>query len=410
MRANRCSPGPSSRSTVHRQGVWHVGAWLVAMLTLVSCSSGSESSTPTPTTPETTSPPTQTSEPESTPESTLDFYAGETVTILVPVAPGGAVDTTARFWAQWLPNYLEGNPSFVVENMPGGGQIIAGNYFEQQTERDGLTLMLQGTTGHFAWRFGLAGVEYDVGDWEVLISNPGGDVWYTDPETSGIHGLQDLIAGNHEDLYFAGQGSPGGSDLFKVWAFHLLGIDPQTTWGYEGRAQGRVAFEQGEANIDVQATASYPNAVAPSVEAGENLLLFSMGQVQGRDLVRDSFWPDLPHVGEVYEMMFGQEPSGLGWVALLLGGAMSRTLSRTLYIHGESPPEAIVTLQHAIESMVSDPVYLEAQQEALGPYQSNVGQAVRDIVQLSLIDVDQEVIDFMVDFVAERYDHDMIDG
>ena len=35
------------------------------------------------------------------------------------------------------------------------------------------------------------------------------------------------------------------------------------------------------------------------------------------DLVRDPTFPNLPHVGEVYERMHGKKPKGLAWNAWL---------------------------------------------------------------------------------------------
>jgi tripartite-type tricarboxylate transporter receptor subunit TctC len=56
------------------------------------------------------------------------FYQGQTVTIRVGFAAGGAFDVWARIIAQHLGKYVAGNPTFVVQNMTGGGSMIATNY------------------------------------------------------------------------------------------------------------------------------------------------------------------------------------------------------------------------------------------------------------------------------------------
>jgi tripartite-type tricarboxylate transporter receptor subunit TctC len=68
------------------------------------------------------------------------FYQGQTVTIRVGFSPGGAFDVWARLIAQYLGKYVAGNPNFVVQNMTGGGSMIAANYIYSVAKPDGLTL------------------------------------------------------------------------------------------------------------------------------------------------------------------------------------------------------------------------------------------------------------------------------
>ena len=50
-------------------------------------------------------------------------YPSKPIRMLVPFAPGGAVDTTARVLAQAMQQRV--NWQFVVENRPGGNGFIA---------------------------------------------------------------------------------------------------------------------------------------------------------------------------------------------------------------------------------------------------------------------------------------------
>ena len=43
-------------------------------------------------------------------------------------------DYWARILARYLPKYLSGNPAFVVQNMPGGGSLMAANYVVWRSE------------------------------------------------------------------------------------------------------------------------------------------------------------------------------------------------------------------------------------------------------------------------------------
>ena len=47
------------------------------------------------------------------------FYKGKTITTLVWAGAGGGYDLVARTVARYLPNYIAGAPSVIVQNMPG---------------------------------------------------------------------------------------------------------------------------------------------------------------------------------------------------------------------------------------------------------------------------------------------------
>ena len=70
------------------------------------------------------------------------FYQGKTVRILVGFSPGGTYDLWARLMAQHMSKYVPGNPSFVVQNMTGGGSMVAANYIYNVAKPDGLTFGL----------------------------------------------------------------------------------------------------------------------------------------------------------------------------------------------------------------------------------------------------------------------------
>jgi tripartite-type tricarboxylate transporter receptor subunit TctC len=66
-------------------------------------------------------------------------YPARTVTLVVPIAAGGAVDTAARMFAEKLQEKL--GQSFVVENRTGAGAMIGTGYVAKAPP-DGYTLLL----------------------------------------------------------------------------------------------------------------------------------------------------------------------------------------------------------------------------------------------------------------------------
>ena len=62
------------------------------------------------------------------------FYQGKTVRIIVGASAGGGYDTYSRTIARHMGKYIPGNPTFVVENMPGAGFLISGDLHIQSRQ------------------------------------------------------------------------------------------------------------------------------------------------------------------------------------------------------------------------------------------------------------------------------------
>src|SRR5262245_17189430 len=90
-----------------------------------------------------------------------NFYQGKTVRIIVGAAAGGGYDTYSRTIARHIGKHIAGNPTFVVDNMPGAGFLISANYMYKVAKPDGLTI------GHFIGGLflqqllGKPGIEFD---------------------------------------------------------------------------------------------------------------------------------------------------------------------------------------------------------------------------------------------------------
>src|SRR5436853_5437324 len=69
-------------------------------------------------------------------------YPARSVRIVVPVAPGGLNDVTARLIGQWLSEHL--GQQFFIENRPGAGANL-GTEAVVRAPADGYTLLMAGT-------------------------------------------------------------------------------------------------------------------------------------------------------------------------------------------------------------------------------------------------------------------------
>ena len=69
-----------------------------------------------------------------------EFYRGKTVSITVGSAVGGGYDGYARLVARHLGKHIPGNPTVVVQNMPGAGSNKAAGFVALQAPKDGTAI------------------------------------------------------------------------------------------------------------------------------------------------------------------------------------------------------------------------------------------------------------------------------
>ena len=99
-----------------------------------------------------------------------NFFQGKTITIIQGRDPGGTGDLRVRALVPFLQKYIPGNPTIVMEFMPGGGSRKAANHIFRTSRPDGLTI------GNFSSAMvslailGESGVLYDIDKFHYLGS------------------------------------------------------------------------------------------------------------------------------------------------------------------------------------------------------------------------------------------------
>jgi len=172
-------------------------------------------------------------------------YKDKTVTFIVGYSPGGSFDLYARVIARYIGRYLPGNPTRVVENMPGAGGMIAANHLYHRVKPDGFTigawaspLVLQQIMGNEAAqfdgrKFGYLGIPapYDT----VCTFNP----------QSGIAKMDDWFASKRPQKIAAIGPGTSTSDIPKLLKA-ALNLPLEVIDGYKGGADARLAVESAE--------------------------------------------------------------------------------------------------------------------------------------------------------------------
>ena len=174
-----------------------------------------------------------------------NFYEGKSIRFIVGFTAGGGYDLYTRTLSRHLGKHIAGNPTIIVDNMPGAGSMISANYTFKAAKPDGLTI------GHFIGGLflqqilGKPGIEFDAGRFEY-VGVPGQDNFIIGVHKStGITDVEKWLA-SKQVIKFGGVASGSGSDDVPNVLKATIGLPLQLVSGYKGTADVRLAFNSGE--------------------------------------------------------------------------------------------------------------------------------------------------------------------
>lgn len=212
------------------------------------------------------------------------FYGGKTIRIIVGASAGGGYDTYSRTIARHMGKYIPGNPTIVVENMPGAGFLIATNYIYKVAKPDGLTI------GHFIGGLFLQqflslrpGIEFDSKKFEYIGVPTQDNYMLGVSKAAGITSMDQWLSSNTV-LKFGGVGPGSATDDIPKILKATIGLPVQIVTGYKGTAPIRLAFHSGEVQGVCNAWESFKSTWRKEVDSGQVVMLAQNIAKPHRDL------------------------------------------------------------------------------------------------------------------------------
>ena len=174
-----------------------------------------------------------------------EFFKDKVITFIVGYSAGGSFDLYTRTIARHFSKHIPGNPTVVVDNMPGASGLIAANHLYNRAKPDGLTigawaapLVLQQIMGNEA-------VKFDGRKFGYLGVPSPYDTVCTFNDKSGIANMNDWFAAKRPmKISSIGPGT-STSDIPKLLKV-ALNLPLEVLDGYKGGADARLAVESGE--------------------------------------------------------------------------------------------------------------------------------------------------------------------
>ncbi len=200
------------------------------------------------------------------------FFKGKTVRIIVGASAGGGYDTYSRVIARHIGKHIPGNPTFIVENMPGAGMLIAANHVYKVAKPDGLTI------GHFIGGLflqqflGKPGVEFEAAKFEYIGVPTQDNYALGISKKSGITSVDQWMS-SKTMLKFGGVGAGSATDDIPKVLIAAIGLPVQLVSGFKGTADIRLAFNSGEVQGVCNAWESFRATWTNEVKSGEVVIV-----------------------------------------------------------------------------------------------------------------------------------------
>jgi tripartite-type tricarboxylate transporter receptor subunit TctC len=284
--------------------------------------------------------------------------------IIVSANVGDSYDLLGRLVGRHIGQYLPGNPTVTVRNMPGAGGILAANHLANVASKQGTIVGMLDQSIFETQLLSPGSLKVDVRrlNWlgRVMTNNAGLYAWHT----AQVKRIEDAYT---KELVVSSSGR--ASQIRWTVLKNLLGIRFKLITGYRGATEGLLGMERGEVDA-----ASMPWSVFRVVRADwlrekkVNVLLQT-----GLDRA-----PDLPDVPRLVDLGRNDEER-----RILELFSQAEKIGRSLTAPPDVPGPRIAILRTALAATLKDPGFLaEANgiQLSLDPM---MGEALQALVQKS---------------------------
>src|SRR6478735_295833 len=167
-------------------------------------------------------------------QDVADFYKGKRISIIVGFTPGGSSSLYAQALPRHMGRYLPGNPTLIVQHVPGAGGLVAANNVYNTAPRDGTAFAITGRTVAIEPLLGNKNAKFDARQFNWIGT---ANVEYTTCalwHTAKVKTLQDALS---MEAIVGGSGADATEVVFPKAANKLVGTKFKVVLGYPGSTE-----------------------------------------------------------------------------------------------------------------------------------------------------------------------------
>jgi tripartite-type tricarboxylate transporter receptor subunit TctC len=276
--------------------------------------------------------------------TTHEFYKSKTIRLVVGYAPGGGYDFYARVIARHFGKHIPGNPTFIVENMPGAGSLVSANHLYKIAKADGLTISHFNGSLFQLKAMGQKEIEFESAKFEFIGSAAKVEIACGFSKASGIDSMEKWTASRVVPRLGATAPGTGGHDVSRI-LHATLGLPMQLVLGYKSTGDMRVAVERGELNGICTGWESLKSLWKQQIESGDLVIVLQ---------ALPKPHADLPKVPLAISFAKTEEAREL----IQVGIHNVTAIARPFVLPPRTPKERVQLLRNAFAATLSDSEFL----------------------------------------------------
>jgi tripartite-type tricarboxylate transporter receptor subunit TctC len=274
-------------------------------------------------------------------QSVEEFYRGKQLKLIVGTSSGQDYDLWARLIGRHITRHIPGEPSLVVENMPGAGHIIASNHLFNVVPRDGSVIGMVSRNMTDAAIMKVRNVRFEPGRFNWLGSPEVNHRVMFVSAASGINKIADLF---ERELIVGAPGGGQGVTAAPILLKNLLGLKLKIVTGYRSPGEVVLAVTRGEVGSLVTTVGGPLSTRRQWVADGKMRVLFNMEPERVP-------WLDAPTIFE-----FARTEEQRQVLTFFSGNTR---LGRPLMAPPDVPVERVAALRRAFDATMRDAAFLK---------------------------------------------------
>jgi tripartite-type tricarboxylate transporter receptor subunit TctC len=270
-----------------------------------------------------------------------EFFKGKSLRFTVVYEPGGTYDLYSRLVIAHLPKHIPGNPTIVIQYMPGAGGLVGTLNLYEKAEPDGTQLGMLPRDIAINQMLHPQQARYDARrfNWIGRISSYTGVMFVM--SRTGVKTADDL----RRIAVVAGSWGNATDSFFTPTLLNALGGTRfKIVTGYRGAADVDLAIERGEADTRVASWTALKTTRGEWLSEGKIVVPFQTGLKRHPDLPQLPLISDLATTDEGHRILDAMNSdSSIGWNVVAPPGV---------------PQDRVALLRTAFDATMKDPDFL----------------------------------------------------
>jgi tripartite-type tricarboxylate transporter receptor subunit TctC len=273
-------------------------------------------------------------------DEAASFYRGKTISAIVGYPPGSTFELYLRLFVRHMDRHVPGNPSVIIQHMPGAGSLRATGYLAAIAPKDGLVIGMPNPVNTVEPLLDPERNKFDprqfnwLGSLNSEISTCG--FWAKDIKTVDDLRRRQVVVGS--------TGPASGSTVDARVLTALLGIDFKVVTGYPGLTEVRLAADRGEVD-------GYCGLLVSSIKT-DTWEHYSSGRMTVAIQMGLQKHSEFPNVANAYDLVSKEEDRQL--FRLIFG---PWGYGRPLMAPPGTPKDRVDALRAAVKATLADPQF-----------------------------------------------------